>query len=74
MNALKGLREDIIRHIDGVDDVKYEWDIREICEFCNERWELWEDGDEKGLPVCCDKAVKEAKCEAHLKELNGERK
>lgn len=65
--TLKEIEKDIIRHVDGFDNTDIEWDTKEVCEFCEYEWEI----DEDGLPMCCQKAVKEAICKSHLVELNG---
>lgn len=74
MKVMRNISDGIKRHVDEVRDTSIEWDAQEICGFCGENWELWEDGEGEGLPACCEKAQKEAKCEAHLKELNGGKK
>lgn len=81
LDALNDLKKDIVRHVDGIEDVSVQWDSKEVCEFCECEWELWEEEDEKeeggfkkGIPVCCDKAQKEAVCKSHIKELNGDEK
>lgn len=66
---LSDIKESIERHVDDVASAEMEWDMKEICEFCKYEWEL----DDDGLPMCCQKAVKEAVCENHLTELSGDK-
>ena len=55
-NILAEIKRQVERHVDSVKSVEIY--IPEICEFCESRWE-----EEDGLPVCCTKAVVEAKKE-----------
>jgi len=45
--------EQIKRHVDGFTDIYLDHDSREICSFCEGTWEE----DDKGCPVCCQRAV-----------------
>ena len=72
ISALGDIKSSIERHVDDISDIRVEWDSKEICEFCGMEWK--DAIDEDGIPWCCDKAMKEAKCEKHLAELNGEKK
>ena len=47
--------KEIKRHIDNIQSVTVEYDTEELCSFCNERWEI----DEDGCPTCCNAAINE---------------
>ena len=50
----KVLLENIERHID-FNTAALTWDTEEICQYCGYSWEE----DEKGCPLCCNKAIDE---------------
>jgi len=51
------------RHIDNIGWIGVEYDVREICEYCGNEWEVNQDPNdpdwELGQPLCCDKAIEE---------------
>jgi len=52
------IKDGIIRHVDGIPDkggIYTDWNMREICSYCNQSWEE----DEDGQPLCCNGAVEE---------------
>lgn len=51
------VRQEIIRHIDGIEDAEIELECR--CGLCNRLWEVELFGDDKGMPVCCNAAQDE---------------
>lgn len=51
----KTLVKAIERHVDDIEDIAIEWDVKDICSFCKCEWEEELDG----TPVCCNEAVKE---------------
>lgn len=59
----KGIKDQILRHIDDVAQVSITWDPCSVCSFCQYPWEVIEDLDdpecELGMPVCCLKAEEE---------------
>lgn len=64
MKLCQGIKKQIVRHIDDIDEVNIIWDEKEICEFCKGEWEVNERLDNNntwdlGEPVCCQKAQKE---------------
>ena len=44
MDICEGIVQDVNRHVDGVDDVRVDHDVCEICEFCYHEWNATEDG------------------------------
>lgn len=54
-DACKDIVTEVKRHIDGVDSVYVDCDVREECEHCGWIWKP----DAKGLNGCCDKEVQE---------------
>jgi len=58
--ACKEIKEQIIRHVDGIahrnPQVFVEFDSEQVCEFCGRPWET--DPDD-GYPLCCGAAVEE---------------
>jgi len=63
INICKGIKEQILRHIDDVADVAITWEDHFVCSFCGFDWETNEnplDPDwELGEPVCCTAAQEE---------------
>lgn len=59
----KGIKEQILRHIDDVASVSVVWEGRSICGFCSRDWEVNEDPKDPDLgmnePLCCTKAQDE---------------
>lgn len=53
----------ILRHVDDIDTAYVTWDMKTICEFCHLEWEESKDNSDPdfpiGMPLCCDKAIKE---------------
>lgn len=68
MTLLDDIKRDIVRHVDGVDQIVYRFDIRYECSFCGLAWEVMthadalrdpEDDTPVGMPVCCREAQDE---------------
>ena len=55
MAMCKSIKADIKRHVDYTGGVEIDCDSTEICSFCGYEWVV----DEAGIPICCEKAVKE---------------
>ena len=55
----KEIKEQILRHVDGIahrnPQVFIEFDGEQVCEFCERPWETADDG----YPLCCDDAIEE---------------
>ena len=60
--ACDDIVQQIERHVDNVGSVSTVWDTKELCEFCRYRWEI----DERGVPVCCQKAIDEHEVDSAL--------
>lgn len=60
--ACDDIVKQIERHVDNVANVATVWDSEVICEFCKYRWET----DERGVPVCCQKAIDEHEVDSAL--------
>jgi len=62
LQMCEGIARDIRRHVDdlpsrGNSGVNVVYDTREYCEFCENTWEV----DENGEPICCSRAANEFK-------------
>jgi hypothetical protein len=42
------MQDNILRHVDGIENIDILYDDLEICEFCTAEWEE----DETGMPEC----------------------
>lgn len=83
--ALRDIKADILRHVDGIHRVVPKWDTREECSHCDRTWEVLtaaqaddprsriDERSIEGEPLCCDEAIYEFRIanniKPHLSEL-----
>lgn len=55
LSQLNAVKQSILRHVDGVQNIVTHYVKKDVCEYCESRWEEGKDG----VPLCCDLAQKE---------------